>query len=548
MYRLLIVDDEPMIVNGMFYYFQSMQHLELDVFRAYDAFQALKLIDKYRMDIVLSDIQMPGMTGLEMQREILSRWPRCKIVFLTGYNEFAYIQSAFRSGAVDYVLKTEGREKILEIVERAIKDIENELMNDNHMNQAKRKMQMAAPVLWREYLLERLSEPRSSKSRFGQFQELGLPLDPDAPVYIVIGKIDRREETYDFADQSLLLFAVQNIAEEYLGHACDSVSFTVESNKIVWFIQRKYGCSDTPESAANRVQGLLESAQASSKQLLKLTISLVMSEDFCDWDQIGGKFGKLNSILSYGLGSGTEMLLTEQSYAKQTPRIDYSAETWHFRSRLKQIDKLESDLDGGNEERFFDSFSEMTDALRAGATDNASIGLEIFTTIGLFFLSFLNRRGLIEKVSSTIEVDKLVKFDKHRTWDEIVSYFKSVADCIFKCVRNEQNNATTSMILSIQRYVDEHIQEVTLSTLSEYVCLNPSYLSRFYKQTTGFSLSDYIKEVKIAKAKKLLQDPHIKVQEISTALGFESHPYFTQLFKRETGYTPQHYRDTVHLN
>lgn len=107
MYRVLIIDNEPVIVNGIYNLFLDLDHVELGVLKAYSASEALALLAKHTVDIVFADIQMPGMNGLELQQAIMKSWPRCKVVFLTGYNEFSYVQTAMRNGGFDYVLKTE---------------------------------------------------------------------------------------------------------------------------------------------------------------------------------------------------------------------------------------------------------------------------------------------------------------------------------------------------------------------------------------------------------------------------------------------------------
>lgn len=120
MYRLLIVDDLPIIVDGLLELFEQTAHLELDVMKAYSGEEALEVLQNHRIDIVISDIKMPGLEGIELLREIKSQWPSCKVIFLTGYNEFHYARSAITYGGFEYILKVESDEKIIESVERAI--------------------------------------------------------------------------------------------------------------------------------------------------------------------------------------------------------------------------------------------------------------------------------------------------------------------------------------------------------------------------------------------------------------------------------------------
>ena len=122
-YRLLIVDDEPYILDWLVGLFLIQQDDALSVYRAADAEEALVLMQRHRIDVVLSDIMMPGLDGMEFSRQVLQRWPACKFIFLTAYDRFDYIYTAMDSGIIDYVLKTESDERILGAVDKAVQMI-----------------------------------------------------------------------------------------------------------------------------------------------------------------------------------------------------------------------------------------------------------------------------------------------------------------------------------------------------------------------------------------------------------------------------------------
>jgi len=103
---------------------------------------------------------------------------------------------------------------------------------------------------------------------------------------------------------------------------------------------------------------------------------------------------------------------------------------------------------------------------------------------------------------------------------------------------------TNKVISNINKYIEENLQDdISLVRLAEIVHFNPSYLSRLYKQTTGKTLSEYIKEVKIKKAMEMLKQDEIKIYEIADSIGFKNPSYFTRFFKSITNMTPQEYRD-----
>ncbi|WP_246073222.1 response regulator [Paenibacillus dokdonensis] len=126
MYRLLIVDDEPVIVNGLVQLFQENTEFELDVCKAYSAKEALETAKKMKLDILVSDIRMPHKSGLQLVDEITYYWPHCRVIFLTGYSEFEYVHEALRKSADNYILKTEGIDPIFEAVKKASAKLDEE--------------------------------------------------------------------------------------------------------------------------------------------------------------------------------------------------------------------------------------------------------------------------------------------------------------------------------------------------------------------------------------------------------------------------------------
>ena len=116
MYRILIVDDEEVIVNGLYSMLSNFNTMELDVYKAYSGEEAIQWLARTRMDIVLTDIHMPEINGLQLLKEIKTRWPWCRVIFLTGHNEFEYAYKAIQYNGVRYLLKTEGYNKIIKTV------------------------------------------------------------------------------------------------------------------------------------------------------------------------------------------------------------------------------------------------------------------------------------------------------------------------------------------------------------------------------------------------------------------------------------------------
>lgn len=163
MYRLLIVDDEPNLVEGLYEYLVSVVPEETDILKAYSGHEAFQIMHKYSVDLLIADIQMPGMTGLELISNVERICSRCSVIFLTGYNNFEWIQNALRHPCcVDYVLKTEGDQVIGEAVLRQLNKIEMMFEGEELLRRAAVQMDEMKPFFDQKEMYEWLTEGKEA--------------------------------------------------------------------------------------------------------------------------------------------------------------------------------------------------------------------------------------------------------------------------------------------------------------------------------------------------------------------------------------------------
>ena len=124
MYRMMIVDDEERIANSI--YDLMDERFDFELYRCYSAMAALDVIRTMRFDIVITDIAMPGMSGLELLNKVQAIWPKCHFLILTAYDSFDYAYETLRHDRVDYLLKIESYDTICQCVERKLQDIQKE--------------------------------------------------------------------------------------------------------------------------------------------------------------------------------------------------------------------------------------------------------------------------------------------------------------------------------------------------------------------------------------------------------------------------------------
>lgn len=548
MYRLLIVDDEPQIVNWLYEIFKENRELDLDVCKAYSGSEALEWLNRARVDIVITDICMPDINGLQLVSEIYANWSYCKVIFLTGYNDFEYIYKAIQHNGVSYLLKTEDDDEIIKAVVKAIEEIEKSLRDEELIIKAKQKMSIAAPLLQKEYILDLLQGCISGEEiSQDRFNELEIPMDIHYPVLLLIGIADHFPTTIPYTERLKYIYALDLKTKQMLPSSLNIINVVFDRSNLLWLLQPKdFRHSDIAqlwEKVTVYAKGMLESIQTACKESLNLPVSFALSSEPVSWEAIPERFSSLKQLMNANIGTGSEMILMDniQPIVKTECSDNNVQKTMADQNKMKL---LEMYLEHGDKDEFFTKFNELTEWLRGITSKNYNPALELYYSISLTLLSYINRWGLTEKIAFKIGLNKLTRIDEHLTWSDALGYLCELAIIIFEIQKSEKEKRNDDVILKIQQYIGDHLNEdLSLVKLGEIAFFNPSYLSRFFKQATGSNLSDYINTVKMTKAKELLTRNDLKVHEIATRVGFESAKYFTRFFKKETNMAPQEYRD-----
>lgn len=549
MYRLLIVDDLPIIVDGLLELFEQTVHLKLDIMKAYSGEEALEVLQHHRIDIVISDIKMPGLEGIELLREIKSQWPSCKVIFLTGYNDFNYVRSAITYGGFEYILKVESDDKIIESVERAIEQIEKEHDQQQIIARANTKMRLALPSLQKEYVWGLFQGKQVTETQLGQvFKEIDIPLDAGMPVYLLLGRVDAWKEVFTTPDKALLTYAFQNICDEYLSEHVRCYSCVYDLSKIVWLIQPKSKELSLADSdsldwvrAYRYTSGILETVQGTCKRLLGLPVSFVLGSERTAWSEVSDRFHSLKYCFVYGHGLSSEVIMTDKDIRKEhegDKADNYQDFFYHTRVQL-----LMTCLENNHREQFNQLYVELTAIWndRAAPYERKA---ELYHSLSAVFLFYIHKNEEIrDYVNTLLDLDKLFQHSHAVSWPDMTQFFWQLADCLFEWNASRGTQLPTEVITKVHRYIEEHIStDISLNALADYVGLNPSYFSRLYKQITGIGLSKYVNDYRNLIAKEMLLNTSMKVNEIAAALGYNSALAFIRFFKKQNEMTPQEYR------
>lgn len=540
MYNLLVVDDELIIARYVAQLFKNLESLDnwlLDVKSATSAFEALDILQKEHVDIVLADVNMPAMSGIALLEQIKDRWPHVKVILMSGYDEFKYVQAAIRNKGVDYVLKSEGEEQLIISVKKAIEELEQELRSENIVKKAAESLKMANAILREKAIIDILEgEKYDPGSLERYFSEIDMPLKASEPVFMIIGKVGVPNTNIVTSSQ---LYRIKAFVEEHLKKAMKCIS-VVYKRRILWLLQAESERSILMERVINQLDGI----QRICYEMLNAHISFCTDREPVLWEKLDSKFEHLNFNLGLISARNTGVILV----GGQLPDHDLCGEDGNVeeaRSAIKRLGTLISCFSDVSREKFFEVFDSLMQAFKKLPPQYNGLRYEAVFVLAAHFISIINRMQDGGKRSFMLN-DMILKIMNFNDWSEVEMHFRNIADKIFT-ERDEDDSANISKIVDfISRYASEHMdEELSLDRFAKLLHYHPSYLSRVFKSVTGVTFSDYIAEIKIAKAKEMLNDTSMKIIDIAYALGFENASYFTRFFKKRTGLSPQEYKNKV---
>ncbi|AIQ76255.1 response regulator [Paenibacillus sp. FSL E2-0274] len=549
MQRMMIVDDEPNILDGLYEFFVKADFKDLEIIKVHSADHAIDWLNTVKIDIVLSDICMPGMDGMALIQEIVDRWPRCKVILLTGHNEFDFAHQAIRNPCVvDYLLKTEGMDKIRAAVELTLEKISSEEDYFYKSQWLRDKLPRALPQLQQQLLHDilRRTERIDRQSLQVEFDAIQLPFNADGSVLPIILRMEAWRNYETASDRSLIRYAVANIAEELLSDKVEVKAVDLDPGTIACFVQPK---SESVSSIKEEelwlktlrfVHGTMESVQQACGKCLQLSVSIIASDQEVHWHELNYALNRLRLAIFDSPGLGMEKLLRIN-----TKEVSPSPGSMHNRNATAELlldylkqRLLEGDLDWGT------SFRKWVELSGEGGPEDPFLRLRLMSGISNTLLQTLQELGLTEKAHSGMNLSRMLYFNINTHWSDVISFYHTFFEWIISNRSATYKHDESNILSMIHQYIKSHLaDDLSLTRIAQEVSLNPSYLSRWYKRTTGKGISDYILEKKVELSKELLLGTALKMHEISGQLGFSDQHYFFRFFKKTVGCTPQEYRE-----
>lgn len=548
-FQLLIVDDERYVVESVADTL-PWQTIGIEtVHKAYSGEEALARMSADCVDIVITDIRMPEMSGIELVEKIRSGWKQTKCILLSGHSEFEFAKKAITLEAFDYVLKPVKDHQLLETVRRAVEAISMEREELSQYIQTSCTLKENLPSL-RAGLLGELLHGKKLRSDAldRQLSVFGLPfVSGDSCCMLLI----RMEDEFLAMDpQSLFLheYAVTKMAEEIFEPDCR-----------IWHGKDRYGhiavlakLADARQQQFERMGGgeeqrkeLLEQLalrlQDNIRSMLKGKATIMVGSWWTFPGEIRSAYLKLLVALRKWAGGERECIIRE----------DDSLQPESLQTGTKQLSSLYEPptllqlLETGRWDAARDKLQDVCKELAEHWPESLDHIAEAFFTIAGSYSCIIHRnnRQVTEILKETAE--SLHSPYSIRSVQQLSDWALGTLRMIESDMERESRYSRAYVVKKAQQFIERNLsRNVSLKMVADHVHMHYTHLCKIYKLETQENLSDYLYRLRMGKAAYFLKNSSDKIYEIGEKLGYQNTPYFIKVFKQHFGMTPQEYRES----
>ncbi|NBD23877.1 response regulator [Paenibacillus glycinis] len=531
MYKLVIVDDEVLVREAIK---RQMNWAELGydcVGACEDGIEALAFMAREHADVVLTDIGMPFMDGLELARELSERHPAAKVVILTGYDDFDYAQRAVKLQAVDYILKPVTPDELGGILLKLRAQMDEERSKARDYEELKRQLAENMPLL-KERFLERMMTARMpEKEKREGWQYFGTAWKGDALIELAMD-VDEFNwaRPVTVSDQQLIRFAVFNVAQEIVGGRDGTAVFRDRENRVLALLS-----GDDPEELEERALSTAEAIHRAVTAILPAKVSIGVG---CPCGMLGDVQAAHRTALSaleyrFVIGSGTIIRLSDLERRKRPGMPPVIAWESELITRLKTgtVDEMEDWVDG--------LFADIREQLLPIPVCRMYLQRIVLTLMHAFYELDQSATQLTETADGPVqELEALGSLDETHLW------MRRLCRKAVTAIRGMRENQSVSQVAKAVEYVKRQFHDPELSLIStcKHIAMSPSYFSALFKQHTGKTFIEFVTHERMERAKELLGLTAMKSYEIAYEVGYSDPHYFSGAFKKHAGDTPTDYR------
>jgi two-component system response regulator YesN len=535
--RAIIIDDEKHVREAIKLLVPWNELGIVDIWEAQDGQEATHLITLHKPQIIFTDMMMPLMDGQRLLEWLQAHYPTGKTIVISGFDDFQLVRHTVQYGGIDYILKPIDADQLQAAVRKAIQAWQQDEDERLHQQQRNIEMNQIRPVYWDKVLSNFIMEPHGFEAMAEALtKEFGLDKHMNECRLAIItldtmtGSLKRKFT----ASLDLLFFSLTNICNEFLQNPARGIAYRYwnREDEIIILL---YGASSAAEELLADIQRGIWTAIKGS-----LDIGISRTQPFPSGLPTAYKQAKTALRHRNLLHKEKRVHIYQEQTSTHSPTLVFSDYAEPIRSSVRSGSELEI-------RKSVESWMRALAKLDTIHIEDIEHWNHEYTVLRSRWLTewFGDKQPELstESVPSalTLPLDEEGRLSL-AVWQEQLA--GSLTQLSTQMLEHQQqdNNA----IFEIAKYIQNHYhQDITLLEIANHFYLSREYISRKFKQQFQINVSDYISQLRMDKAKLLLLNPHLKIAQIAGMVGYDDEKYFSKVFKKWIGVSPNEYRKVI---
>lgn len=514
--NVLLVDDEKITIRmlqSLINWEELGLHLIGDAQNGQEAFEIVK---ETRPDIVISDIKMPGMDGLELLRKIVSCCPATRVIMMSAYADFSYVKEAIKYGSCDYILKPVDEMELVQTLRKTISGIQGEREYQKVIATSEKQLAQIS--------IYHFMQTGHGRDKAGAaLENNGLKLNKYALFMLQEdnGTINEYNDAnnLEMSQEGYSLSALENILMEFqLRH----MVFHLEDT--VWTVM-------IDELYSIRREKLAENIIKKWKERTGTKLSICFSSVAEDFQYLPDLFEEVRSLSKYRFYIGEETIL---GYGFNCNKAELN-EVRNI-GIMREAEQLVNDH---NLERLKDMLEEVFVLSPQHNCNEVGFVCEICYHILLLLRKQIPVQEDCQELCG-ITYEQLAAIPSLKALKERML---QIIELAFDQMRDEEGKEYSKAVRDSIIYMEDHYnQNISLEEICMEISISKNYFCYLFKRETGMSLWNYLTVIRLNHGKALLEKTDLKSYEIALQVGYDNPSYFSKLFKKYEGMTPNEYR------
>ena len=534
MYRILLVDDEILVRDAIR---ENIDWGAMDcqlVGDCENGRQAMEFVTEHPVDIVLTDICMPYMDGMELSKFLHEKYPDIFIVIFSGFGEFEYAQKAIRYGVSEYLLKPVTAMELREVIGRVKEKVDEKRGAREQMDSLLRTSEdyRDNALMIRSGAIEGLvSCTRDIQESLRQLERLGIHLDAQS-YRVAILDLDAYSQLFQIeADQrqesQLMTFVLFNISDEIVSRENAGIAYQEGSSRVcVLFTGEKN------KEFESRIQTVCKEIQEKAGEAIGMGVSVGIGGWVRSLAELHFSHEQAQKAIECRYLLGGNLLINMEDEKEQESGLSIQVLLENLAEGMKSG---EWDLVQGN----LDQIVQLIQKARVGKTRACGYLQQIIRTIGLCIGSVTGDHKKELRQRESLQA----KIPEQRTFCEAVTLVEEYAKKSFEELQMMNSSSGHRQAALAMDYIKTRYMQpdLNLNQICSYLNISTSYFSTVFKELTGETFIEVLGRLRIEKAMELLESTTLKNYEIAEKVGFADPHYFGICFKKMTGKTPTEY-------